>query len=92
MEAAKKRINQIFGEQTTEGIIIDQQTDDNHIIVQARALVEKAERMLEEASPEDREDMVNMIESINDAIAKPAIADLKEPMDQLSDILFYLES
>ena len=92
LETAKDRINEIFGEQSIEGIIIDQETDYHHTIVQARALVEKAERMLENASAEDREDMVNMIESINDAITKQALADLKEPIDQLSDILYYLES
>ncbi len=92
LETAKDRINEIFGEQSIEGIIIDQETDDHHTIVQARALVEKAERMLENASPEDREDMVNMIESINDAITKESLADLKEPIEQLSDILYYLES
>jgi len=92
LEAAKDRINEIFGETTEETLIINQETDDNHTIIQARALVEKAERMLENASPEDREDMVNIIESINDAITKQALADLKEPIDQLSDILYYLES
>ena len=92
LETAKDRINEIFGETTQETLIIDQETDDNHTIVQARALVEKAERMLENASPEDREDMVNMIESINDAITKESLADLKEPIEQLSDILYYLES
>ena len=92
LETAKDRINEIFGEITQEKTIVDQETEHHHTIVQASALVEKAERMLEDASPEDREDMVNMIESINDAIAKKALTDLKEPIDQLSDILYYLES
>jgi hypothetical protein len=60
--------------------------------VQARALVEKAERMLDAATPEDREDMVNLIEAINNALEAGDLAQLKEAVDALSDILFYLES
>jgi len=90
MEAAKERIQEIFGEEET--VVVDKKADAHHAVVQARALVEKAERMLEDASPEDREDMVNVIETINDAIAKEDFAALKDPMDQLSDILYYLES
>ena len=94
MEAAKERIREIFGEEGDRAEIIEHKTeaDSHHAVIQARALVEKAERMLDDASPEDREDMVNTIEVINDAITKEDYAALKEPMDQLSDILYYLES
>jgi len=94
MEAAKDRIRELFGEDGEGGVILqqDSETETHHAIVQARALVEKAERMLDDASSEDREDMVNMIETINDAMNNSDITALKEPMDQLSDILYYLES
>ncbi len=92
MEAAKERILEIFGEESTDAEVVEPKIDSHHAVVQARALVEKAERMLEDASAEDREDMVNLIEAINDAITKEDYAALKEPMDQLSDILYYLES
>ena len=75
MAAAKKRIDTIFGED-----------DNHHTIVQAKALIEKAERMLDQASSEDSEDIINLIEAIKDK------NDLKESMDELSDILYYLES
>jgi molecular chaperone DnaK len=92
MEAAKERILEIFGEDSTDALVVEPKADSHHAVVQARALVEKAERMLDDASAEDREDMVNLIEAINDAITKKDYAALKEPMDQLSDILYYLES
>ncbi|RKZ47183.1 MAG: heat-shock protein Hsp70 [Candidatus Parabeggiatoa sp. nov. 3] len=94
METAKDRIRELFGEEGDGSVIFEQdnKTETHHAIVQARALVEKAERMLDDASPEDREDMVNMIETINDAMNNSDIKALKEPMDQLSDILYYLES
>jgi molecular chaperone DnaK (HSP70) len=94
METAKDRIRKLFGEDGDGSAILEQdnETETHHAIVQARALVEKAERMLDDASSEDREDMVNTIETINDAMNNSDIKALKEPMDQLSDILYYLES
>jgi len=74
MAAAKKRIDTIFGD------------DDHHTTVQTKALIEKAERMLDQASAEDSEDIINLIEAIKDK------TDLKQSMDELSDILYYLES
>lgn len=75
MAAAKKRIDTIFGDD-----------ENHHTTVQAKALIEKAERMLDQASSEDSEDIINLIEAIKDK------TDLKESMDELSDILYYLES
>jgi molecular chaperone DnaK (HSP70) len=75
MAAAKKRIDTIFADD-----------DNHHTIIQAKALIEKAERMLDQASSEDSEDIINLIEAIKDK------NDLKESMDELSDILYYLES
>ncbi len=91
METAKGRIQELFGD-SSETVEVQSEADGHHAVVQARALVEKAERMLEEASAEDKEDMVNLIETINDTLAKEEFSALNEPMDQLSDILYYLES
>jgi molecular chaperone DnaK (HSP70) len=96
MDQAKARIEALFdAEEMEEAEFVE--VDEGaarlkHTLVQARALVEKAERMLDGANPEDREDIVNLIETINDGIAAGALEALKGPMDELSDILFYLES
>lgn len=92
MESAKQRLKEIFGEGVHEANTIVHESEQNHAVVQARALVEKAERMLEKASAEDKEDMVNLIETINDVIAKKDFKALAEAVEQLSDILYYLES
>jgi molecular chaperone DnaK (HSP70) len=92
MENAKQRLKEIFGEGVHEAKTIVHESEQNHAIVQARALVEKAERMLEKASAEDKEDMVNLIETINDVTAKKDFNALSEAVEQLSDILYYLES
>ena len=54
--------------------------------------MEKAERLLDSATEDDREEMINLIESIKDALGNSDFPALSEPMAVLSDILFYLES
>jgi molecular chaperone DnaK (HSP70) len=60
--------------------------------VQARALLEKAERIMETASPEDQEDLVDLAEAVRDALKGDDPKALHEAVDALSDLLFYLES
>jgi len=60
--------------------------------VQARALVEKAERMLESATPEDREDMIDLMETIRNGLASGDAGAVQEAVAELSDILYYLDS
>ena len=60
--------------------------------VQATALIEKAERLMETANAEDREDLVNLIETLRDAVAAHDDVAIHEAMDGLSDLIFYLES
>ncbi|MCK5876967.1 MAG: Hsp70 family protein [Candidatus Marithrix sp.] len=87
MELAKERIQGIFGE-----VIEGTATKGNKVVIQAKALVEKAERLLDSASSEDKEDIVDMIEAINDALATENFTALDESVEQLSDIIYYLES
>jgi molecular chaperone DnaK (HSP70) len=94
---AQARINALFDEEEAieEAELLEEDASAaqaQHILVQARAVVEKAERMLEEAAAEDREDMVNLIETIQDAMTAKDMPVLREAMDELSDILYYLES
>lgn len=89
---ARERINALFGEELAQAKTVTKDSDVHHVVVQAQALVEKAERMLENASAEDREDIINLMETIKDAITNKEFAALHKPMEQLSDILYYLES
>jgi molecular chaperone DnaK (HSP70) len=88
--AAKKRIETLFGEEAMPAK--DTGEAGHHLQVQALALVEKAERMLEDATAEDREDMVNLIEVIRDRLQSHDLDALEAPMAELSDILYYMES
>ena len=59
--------------------------------VEAQALLEKAERLLAGVSAHDAEDLVNAIEGLKHALAGDEAA-LKESMDKLADLLYYLEA
>jgi molecular chaperone DnaK len=67
-------------------------TPERRDAVQARALTEKAERLLESANAEDREDLVNLVESVQDALAQGDTPALQRSVAELSDLIYYLES
>jgi molecular chaperone DnaK (HSP70) len=88
LEAARQHIDSLFGEETHA----PGSEDNKREITQARALVEKAERLLNDASAEDREDLVDLIEAVNDFMKDDASEGLKEAVEQLTDLVFYLET
>ena len=60
--------------------------------VQAEALIEKARALFDKVGEDDREDMINLIEDIGQALDDDDEGRLQEHMDELSEIIFYLES
>jgi molecular chaperone DnaK len=93
MEHAKARVSALFadaGEGKPE--TRDAESKGHHTQVKARALVEKAEKLLEKASDEDREDMIDLIEQINDGLANTRFDAVESAMESLADILYYLET
>ncbi len=94
LETARSRINALFANgETLEGQLAGTAGATEHqLTAQARALVEKAERLLDRATQDDREEMINLIEAVNDALIQNDFTALAGPMAELSDILFYLES
>jgi molecular chaperone DnaK len=59
--------------------------------VQARALLEKAERLLENVSAEDRADVERLMERIRIGITDRKWAEVTAASNELADVLFYLE-
>lgn len=94
LQTARDRVNALFAgeENFLAKPAANAAASDHQLTVQAQALVEKAERLLDRAAEEDREEMINLIESIKDALSEGDIDALAEPVAALSDILFYLES
>jgi molecular chaperone DnaK (HSP70) len=58
----------------------------------ALALVERAQRLLESANPEDRDDLVDGIEAVRDALAQGGAASLELAVGGLTDLVYYLET
>ncbi|MEA3411799.1 MAG: Hsp70 family protein [Pseudomonadota bacterium] len=88
LEQAKTRIGELFEGEVAD---VDDSTHNRHV-VQARALIEKAERLIDEASEDDREDLVDLIEGVKDALNAPESEGLPAASESLTDLIFYLES
>lgn len=88
MEQARVRIDGLFGDEAAAGVGNAQ----NRELTQARALVEKAERLMEAAGKDDREDLVDLIEGVTDAMNSQDPRVLQNTSEQLTDLIFYLES
>jgi hypothetical protein len=59
--------------------------------VQARALLEKAERIAAKAQPEDRAELDRLMEAVRMAITDRRWTRVTEASNELADVLFYLE-
>ena len=92
LDAAKQRLAALIG---AEAEVIDDaaaETEEHREEVKARALLEKAERLLETAGAEDKEDLVDLIEAVRDALAADDLAKLDPAVASLSDLIYYLET
>jgi molecular chaperone DnaK (HSP70) len=88
MEQARVRIDELFGGEAAAREDNAQQRE----FTQARALIEKAERLMEEAGEDDREDLVDLIEGVTDAMNSQDPGALRNTSEQLTDLIFYMES
>ncbi|MBI2806162.1 MAG: Hsp70 family protein [Planctomycetes bacterium] len=59
--------------------------------VQARALLEKAERLLEKVPPEDKVELERMLKAVRNAVTDRQWDVVTKACNELSDVLFYLE-
>jgi molecular chaperone DnaK (HSP70) len=89
LDAARERLSALIG---GEGEAAPAGEPAKREAVQARALVEKAERLMERANPDDKEDLVDLVESVRDALAANDIAAMERAVAELSDLIYYLES
>jgi hypothetical protein len=60
-------------------------------MVQARALLEKAERLLEKVAAEDRGEIERLMTRLRNALTDRNWPHVTEASNELSDVLFYLE-
>jgi len=88
VDASRERVDALFGEQVTESA----GASEPKAVIEAKALIEKAESLMEKATEEDREEIASLIEAIHDALESEDIEALTAPVDELSDIIYYVES
>lgn len=88
--SARERINSLFGEdeEPTAGEGADSALDDSEI----EALLVRARAKLDIVIAEDRSEIVDLIETINDCRTNQDDSGLADAVQQLADLLFYLET
>ncbi|OGT43628.1 MAG: heat-shock protein Hsp70 [Gammaproteobacteria bacterium RIFCSPHIGHO2_12_FULL_40_19] len=89
MQNAKKRIAHLFDE-NTEDKTSDNASNDQH--KHAEAIISNAQNILGKLSGDDKEDIINAIEAVCDAINSDDQKTLTLTTEKLSDMLFYLEA
>ncbi len=95
LEKAKQRVTSMFGQMDTRLFDEDKsepEQADTPEIKQARELINKAEKLLDQVSSEDKEDISELVKTINNLIESGDLQGLDKPTMQLSDIIYYLES
>lgn len=102
LDEARGRIRAMFGEESVSSTDADtdgeqpaaERLGHRRNLVEAQALLEKAERLLSSVGADDREDLIDSIEAVRDAMASDAEqsdSDLQKAMATLADVLYYLD-
>ncbi|NOQ46018.1 MAG: Hsp70 family protein [Desulfobulbaceae bacterium] len=94
MDRAKEKIVELFGEKTdTAGTEAgDDAVAGSKEAQEARAILKKAEHLMKGADPEDQEEMVDLAKAIRDALKEDNSDRLAEAVNELNEIIFFLES
>jgi molecular chaperone DnaK len=90
LNSARQRINSLFGEE--EEPTQESNTGSASNGAEIDVLLTKARAKLDAPNAEDRDAIVNLIETIGDCRAKNDDASLAQAMRELGDLLFYLET
>lgn len=84
LTAARSNVISLFGESQTD--------HDDSVLQQAQALITRAEVLLDQVGEEDREELAVLLETARKALAKKDSGALLEPIEALTDILYYLDN
>jgi molecular chaperone DnaK len=104
-DAARERLEELWGEPDEDGeeemaesdeagempALVPGPREGQREAVQARALLEKAERLLENVSAEDRADVERLMERVRTGLTDRKWPEVTAASNELADVLFYLE-
>lgn len=92
---ARSRVSALFGAsiaQLTAGESASHDLPTEEDADKTAELIAKARRLMEKATDEDKEDIIDLIEQINDARNRNDKTTLNTASNSLTDVLFYLEN
>ncbi|HHD64583.1 MAG TPA: heat-shock protein Hsp70 [Desulfobulbaceae bacterium] len=90
---AKGKIVELFGDDTDDAQpVVEEGATPEPEFQEAEKTLVKAEHLMENAEPEDREEMVDLAETIKDAMRNKDADRRAESVNELNEIIFYLES
>jgi molecular chaperone DnaK len=97
MDEARGKIGALFDKQADTGldheeVVVSEEKEASEATVQAEALIKQAEGLLDAAETDDQEELIELIETINDALKAGNEPRLGEAMHELNEIVFYLGS
>ena len=92
IEEARQHIDRLFGESTDETVTAADVEGAAPVDPKLEALLAKARARLDGAVAEDRTEIVDLIETIEDSRASGDDARLADTVQRLDDLLFYLET
>ena len=92
IEEARQHIDRLFGESTDETVTAADVEGTAPVDPKLEALLAKARARLDGAVAEDRTEIVDLIETIEDSRASGDEARLADTVQRLDDLLFYLET
>ncbi|WP_028581220.1 Hsp70 family protein [Desulfogranum japonicum] len=100
LAAARNRINRLFGadsadieEEPEEDVGEDNGTgSEPGISAEVLSLIEKARNLMDTVSEDDREDLVDLVEQLTTASKENDTARVEEALEELTEIIFFLES
>ena len=89
LDTARERIEDLFGDKPDQD---DDGAGSQETVQQDTAIVEKARTMLDTVEEDDREDMINLLEAINDADKAGDTERYREAVEELTELIFYIEN
>jgi molecular chaperone DnaK len=90
LQQAKERIGSLFGQDEADTPVRGDAAGSGY--AELAALLDKASAKLDAAGEEDRNEMIDLMETIRDAQAAGNAAIIEQARTQLSDLLFYLDT
>jgi molecular chaperone DnaK (HSP70) len=91
LDAYRERVAALWGSEEVEGEVLWSEAEvGDGLPDEMRETLERAGESLDRAAEEDREEIINLIEDIRDALREGRLENARQSKQELDEILFYL--